>query len=74
MLVPQNEAWKYIGHINPGVGYWWGVTNHQAWLWFPSVPSLATDWPELLRHGLVCGAVVILFGELWKRYGRKHRG
>jgi len=70
MNIAQTNAAAFIGHINPGVGYWWSVTNHGLMLWLPKT-GLHETWGVFVGRGVWVGLVLVLFLELAWRYGRK---
>ena len=49
MLIPYTNAYKFIGHVNPGVGYEWLYTNGTWNLIVPQQgPALDVFWPVFL--------------------------
>lgn len=72
-LVPDTNAAALIGHINPGVGYWWYQTNGQWFLWVPSAPGLADLWPSLIWPVVVVagGIIGVMEFRQKKRRGAK---
>jgi TRAP-type C4-dicarboxylate transport system permease small subunit len=55
-LIPQSEAWRLIGHINPGFGYSWVQTNGAWFLAVPEAPVRDIFWPVF--------ALTLIFGFL----------
>ena len=74
MIIPATNAPAYIGHINPGVAYWWFQTNGQWFLWLPDPPSLAASWPRLVVAAVGLAAMGIAVVELNRRSGVRNRG
>jgi hypothetical protein len=58
-LVSYTNAATLIGHINPGVGYWWTQTNGTWCLCLPASPVVSVFWPTFLL------ALLLLGGPTW---------
>jgi hypothetical protein len=59
LLIPYTNAARYIGHVNPGLGYWWTQTNGVLCLCVPTQPVEDVFWPVFIV------SLVILGGLTW---------
>ncbi len=62
-LISYTNAPAYIGHVNPGVGYWWTWTNGAWCLWVPASPVVDGFWPVFVVALLILGGVTWLAGR-----------
>ena len=60
ILILHTNAAQFIGHANPGVGYWWTQTNGLWCLCVPAQPVVDAFWPVFLVTVVILGSLAWL--------------
>ncbi len=66
MLVPYTNAAAYIGHVNPGVGYWWTQTNGAWCLSVPAPVAVSVFWPAFVLSLVIFAVLAWLLSRCLK--------